>query len=325
MKSLLVTLLIFASVFVAYDYFAAPVGEKIIFKSMNTPSADSAPAVESSSDSKEISPVATSTPPPSSTEPNEQTGTASQMPSPPPTSSATTATSAASSVKQPVDESGFVPPNFSTMETLTKGWTVIPSSAFPRPVTLKKDAAFKMSAGSISVRAGTSATALAFAQGQLQLAPNATSTARAVVPVDDTDLKDLLLSGYEKWKVNRVAILRDAHLRRLARAKSAPTTPIVASSDTVDAAGKPVQSASGSYPLLVAHLKSGEVTEIKAENVKRWGDAVATNWEGKPAYAVPVSCEVNTIFGLQPVDAQAIVVNGRVKGWFYSGSGEPVP
>ena len=32
-----------------------------------------------------------------------------------------------------------------------------------------------------------------------------------------------------------------------------------------------------------------------------------------------------TVFGLQPTEAQAIVSGGRVKGWFYTGSGEPVP
>lgn len=326
MKALFFTLFIFASLFVAYDYFGMPVGQKLIFKSLNQ-------AAEATQDSGSSSPADTETAPASShttaadsstatPEPNAEPSTGSQMSA---SSSSSTTSTAAPTTKPVVDPSGFVPPNFSSMETLTKGWSVIPASAFPRPVTLKKDAAFKMSAGSITVKAGTSATALAFAQGQLQLAPNATSTARAVVSVDDTDLKDLLLSGYEKWKVARVSILRDAHLRRLARATSAPSTPVVAGSNTVDAAGKPVQSASGSYPLLVAHLKSGEVTEIKAENVKRWGDAVATTWEGKPAYAVPVSCEVSTIFGPQPVDAQAIIVSGRVKGWFYSGSGEPVP
>lgn len=326
MKSLFITLLLFAVAVAAFDYFGNPPGQKFIFKSLNTPApedAEDSPPQSPASTATTTVPTESSSPAAPSSEPAPATAAPSTSPMPSTAGSASGSTSTQPATA--ADPSGFVAPSFSPMEALTKGWSVIPASAFPRPVTLKKDAQFKMGAGSITVRAGTSATALAFAQGQLQLAPNATSTARSVVSVDDTDLKELLLSGYEKWKVNRVAILRDAHLRRLARAKEVTTAPVAASSTTVDAAGKPVQSASGSYPLLVAHLKSGEVTEIKAENVKRWGDAVATTWEGKPAYAVPVSCEVNTIFGLQPVDAQAIIVAGRVKGWFYSGSGEPVP
>jgi hypothetical protein len=34
---------------------------------------------------------------------------------------------------------------------------------------------------------------------------------------------------------------------------------------------------------------------------------------------------VNTVFGLQPVEVKAVVQKGRVTGWFYAGSGEPVP
>lgn len=35
MKALLITILIFAGAFTAYDYFLAPPGQKIIFKKLN--------------------------------------------------------------------------------------------------------------------------------------------------------------------------------------------------------------------------------------------------------------------------------------------------
>ena len=47
--------------------------------------------------------------------------------------------------------------------------------------------------------------------------------------------------------------------------------------------------------------------------------------EGKPAWSIKVQADVDTVFGLQPAEAQALVRDGRVKGWFYTGSGEPVP
>jgi hypothetical protein len=313
MKSLFITLLVFAAAIAAFDFFGSPPGQKFLFKHLNE-----GVVVEEPTDSAKS--AATAAP---VTDPAEA---ASTPPTPSPTMTAPAPVAAVPEVmpKKPVDPSGFIEPNFQPMEKLTSGWTVIPSSAFPRPVTLKKDAPFKMSAGSSVIRAGTATVALAFAQGKLQLAPSAGSSARAVVEVDDTDLKDLLLKGYETWKVNRIAILKDAHLRRLARAKAAPA-PVAASSASIDPAGKPVQNIDGKYPLLVEHLKSGEVTELKLDNIHRWGDAVATTHEEKPAYSILVQADVNTIFGLQPVEIKAIVQGGRVAGWFYAGSGEPVP
>ena len=47
--------------------------------------------------------------------------------------------------------------------------------------------------------------------------------------------------------------------------------------------------------------------------------------QGKPGWAVKVGCNVKTVFGLQPTEAQALVLNGKVVGWYYTGSGEEVP
>jgi hypothetical protein len=47
--------------------------------------------------------------------------------------------------------------------------------------------------------------------------------------------------------------------------------------------------------------------------------------EGKAAWSIKVQADVETVFGLQPAEAQALVRDGRVKGWYYTGSGEPVP
>jgi hypothetical protein len=318
MKSLFVTLLIFAAAIAAYDFFGSPPGQKFLFKHLNEgvvlDQAPGAPAIQTAA-----------TAPGTATEEPVSSTTAAPAPSPSlSTPVPAPMTSVPEVTKKTVDPSGFIEPNFETMEQLTQGWTNIPSNAFPRPVTLMKDAAFKMGVGSSTMRAGTSVIALAFAQGKLQLAPSASSNARSVVEMTDTDLQSLLITGYERWKVARVAILKDAHLRRLARAKAAPA-PIAANSASVDPAGKPVQEVGGKYPLLAAHLKSGEVTELKLENIHRWGDAEATVHEGKPAYSILVQADVSTIFGLQPVEIKAIVQGSRVAGWFYAGSGEPVP
>lgn len=319
MKSLFVTLLIFAAAFAAYDYFGAPVGAKILFKHLN------------------VKPVATAaTAPPASVEtpaeapptPVAQPTAASPTAEPAKPAPAAPPSAKPEVVDAPMTEaSGFTPPKYETLEALTAGWTKIPATAFPRPVTLLKDTLFKLSVGGSTIKAGAKAIALSLQGSQLTLAPTETSTARAEVPVDDTDLKTSISEGYERWKVARTEALRRLHERKLAAAKSGGPTlsALPAAAGSVDPSGKPVAAIDGSFPLLIAHLKSGEVTELKAENIRTWSDAVPFNHEGKPAWSVKVSAEVNTIFGLQPVEIMAVVRDGHVVGWYYTGTGEPVP
>ena len=211
-------------------------------------------------------------------------------------------------------------PRFEPIESLTKNWSVIPKSAFPRQVQLKKALPFKMSAGSSVLNAGATVTALGFDQGLLTLAPTAASSARATASLDDTDLKSILNDGYETWKAARTETLKKAYEQRLVTKAAAPEAPPAG-----DPSQAPVRGADGAYPLLVAHINSGDVNEIKAKNIHSWGEPESIQFEGKPAWAVKVQVDVETVFGLQPAEAQAIVSGGRVKGWFYTGSGEPVP
>jgi hypothetical protein len=40
---------------------------------------------------------------------------------------------------------------------------------------------------------------------------------------------------------------------------------------------------------------------------------------------VKVNFEAKTVFGPQPAEAQALILDGRVTGWYFTGSGEEVP
>jgi len=82
-----------------------------------------------------------------------------------------------------------------------------------------------------------------------------------------------------------------------------------------------VKDKDGTYPLLVASMKSGQVTEIKADIIKEWGEPVLA--EG--VWTVIVKYETNTMFGKFDTEAQAYVKNGAVEKWIYTGSGEVVP
>ncbi|MDB6118630.1 MAG: hypothetical protein JWO08_2411, partial [Verrucomicrobiaceae bacterium] len=181
----------------------------------------------------------------------------------------------------------------------------------------------KMGVGSSTMNAGASVVAVGFEGGQLVLAPTATSTARALAPIDDTDFKAVVEAGYVEWKAARTEMARRNFLATKARRDSPDAAPVAAGS--VDAGGKPVRGNNGAFPVLVASLTSGDVTELKLANIHHWDDPQPTMLEGKAAWSIKVQADVETVFGLQPVEVQALVRDGRVKGWFYTGSGEPVP
>jgi hypothetical protein len=319
MKSLFFTLLIIAAAFVAYDYFGAPPGQKMIFKSMNAgvPAASAAPSAQIPAAAKDEpielpkgKPVADAPP-----------GAATTAPAP----SATPPAPAPAAPPVP-DADGFTPPRFEPLEVLTKGWTFIPPSAFdpPRGLKLTKDVEFKLSAGSSKLAAGSTAYALGMANGVLTVAPAPTSPARAQVPLDDTDLKTILHEGYERWKPLRTAALKKIWERKRAMAAGGEPAGTTLAGST-DESGRPRQNADGSYDLLIASMKSGQVTEPKPENVKNWGQPTEQLIEGKNGWAVRVRYEAATIFGPMEVEAQALIVSGKVKGWYYTGSGEEVP
>ena len=309
MKALFFTIIVFAALFLGYDYFLAPAGTKVVFKSLNVaPPApvhpvESAPAVEK--------PVVVK---PVMSEPSAPSPAPAAPLSPAPAPVATAPATEAN---------GFTPPKFEPVEVLTANWTKIPASAFPRAVKLTKDAEFKMGAGTAKMAAGGAAVALAFDNGTLVIAPTETSPARAAVPLDATDLKSILTAAYENWKPLRTDMLRKLYERKLAALKSQGV--MLAPTGSLDAAGRPVRNPDGTYPVLLASMSSGQVTEVTPKNVHSWGEPTPAKIEGKDGWSIKVNYDATTIFGPMPVEAQALIINGRVKGWYYTGSGEEVP
>jgi hypothetical protein len=202
---------------------------------------------------------------------------------------------------------------------------MIPPNAFKpaRQVTLKRDLELSLRMGANSAKTSVKAGGKMFAVGHdsngLIVAPSPDSPMRGVVALDDTDLKETLTAWYENWKVGELARLKKAHEYRLAAAEAAKNAPVVAKG----AAGndKPVRDKDGSYPLLVASMKSGQVTEIKLDTIKEWGEPVL---EGD-VWKINVKYETMTMFGKFDTEAQAQIKNGVVQQWIYTGSGEVVP
>ncbi|WP_395748417.1 hypothetical protein [Prosthecobacter sp.] len=308
MKSLFVTLLILGGAFLAYDYFGAPPGKKLVFKSLNVPVKPKVVQAKPAKEEEEKPVVKEAMPEP----PKPAVVEAPKPVEPAPTKPAAPATTASSG------------PKFEPIENLTGNWLKIPQTAFPREVKLLQDTMFKMSVGASKVAAGGKAFAIGSEGGTIILAPTATSPARGQLPIDATDLKEQLNASYEKWKIVRAEELKAIAAKKALNASSAPVEAAPSSSEA-DAAGKPVRDSKGAFPLLVASMHRGQVTEIKPENVLDWNDPQPVMIQGRSGWAVKLTANVKTIFGLQPVEAQALVLNGKVTGWFYTGSGEEVP
>lgn len=221
-------------------------------------------------------------------------------------------------------EGEFVAPVFPPIEEAVKNWTAIPPSAFPRQVKLKRDLQLQMKIGNSTAATQVKAGGSIYAVGQegtdLLVSPTDTSPMRGKVGIDDTDLKEVLTEVYERWKVARTETLRRAHEFKLAAAERAKNAPAPTAGATASNE-KPARDADGTYPLLLASMKSGQVTEIKPDNIKEWGEPQMVDG----AWTVIVKYETQTMFGKFETEAQATIKSGRVEKWIYTGSGEVVP
>lgn len=221
-------------------------------------------------------------------------------------------------------EGEFVAPVFPPIEEAVKNWTAIPPSAFPRQVKLKRDLQLQMKIGNSTAATQVKAGGSIYAVGQegtdLLVSPTDKSPMRGKVGIDETDLKEVLTEVYERWKVARTETLRRAHEFKLAAAERAKNAPAPAAGATASN-DQPARDADGTYPLLLASMKSGQVTEIKPESIKEWGEPQMVDG----AWTVIVKYETQTMFGKFETEAQATIKNGRVEKWIYTGSGEVVP
>ena len=224
------------------------------------------------------------------------------------------------------DPSGYVPPKIPTVEERTQNWTVLPPSIFPRQVVMKRDLSLAMKIGNNSasrkVKAGEQLFAIGQEGGNILVAPTADSPMRGPVALDDTNIKEIVTAGYENWKIAYLASDRRAFDYRKSNPEAATKT-VASAKGKASPAGndKPSRDKDGTYPLLLASMKSGQVTEIKPDAIKEWGEPVLEDGIWK----VNVKYETMTMFGKFDTEAQAQIKNGVIEKWIYTGSGEVVP
>lgn len=224
------------------------------------------------------------------------------------------------------DPSGYVPPTIPSIEERTQNWTVIPPSIFPRQIVMKRDLNLAMKMGnntaSRKVKSGETLFAVSQEGTSILVAPTAASPMRGAVALEDTNLKEIIIAGYENWKVAYLASDRRSFDYRKANPDAGKPTVAVAKGKGATAGNdKPARDKDGTYPLLVASMKSGQVTEIKPDAIKEWGEPVLEDGIWK----VNVKYETMTMFGKFDTEAQAQIKNGVIEKWIYTGSGEVVP
>lgn len=221
-------------------------------------------------------------------------------------------------------EGEFVPPVFRTIEEITQNWTVIPKSVFPREVKIAREMEVKSTIGATKIPAGGKAFALGQEGENLVLAPSPESKFRGALAIADTDIKDIINAVYENYKVAETA--RTKRLFELKKEEA--LRPKVASNTKGGGSAsddKPAKDKDGTYPLLLASMKAGEVTDVKPDNIKKWGEVTREKVEGQDVWIVTVTFEATTPFGKFEQDANAQVKNSKVLKWIYAGSGEVIP
>jgi hypothetical protein len=308
LKSLFVTLLLLGGAFLAYDYYQAPRAEKVVFKDSPYPKLPAAPAVATPKPPEEKPLKGTAAIAANAPAPDVRSATVSSIPKP--------AEATAPAPKPSVSD--FTPPPIPDVAQATQNWTRIPPTAFPRPVTLTAPIVFISKFGSTQVPIGAEVTALSIQNGFVTHAPIAQSPLRASAPIDSTNLKAVLTAGYDAWRTRRI---EEAKLA----AKNRKPAAAVDQATLVSADGKPVQASDGTYPLLLASMQAGQVTEVTPNSIRRWGSPEQGNFKGQTCWILPVEYDAQTAFGKISSAAMAKVVGGKVAGWFYKGSEEPVP
>lgn len=242
-------------------------------------------------------------------------------------------------------------PEFRPLEEVVDHWKNIPASAFPRQVTLRAPVTLSVAGGLGTARleAGTQVVALSARGGILSIAPAIDSPVRGNVPLEQTDLKEVLGAIYESFQQKRreeVLTQRRAAQQELSRA-SAPVVEkepdliprnLISDGPAPPAAAearlgpKPPQNPDGTVPLMVASIrerqqaaaKAKRQSEPKLEDIRAWGPVRYQEIEGEPWWVGSVRYTAHTIFGEFPAEALALMRQGKVEKWIYAGTREPV-
>ena len=250
----------------------------------------------------------------------------------------------------PIEEK-YPMPEFQPIEQLVGNWKQIPPSAFPRKVTLKAKAKyiFAGGAGSSTAPAGANTFAISLSGENLVITPNTQSNVRGTISIDDTDYKEILGEEYEKYKQRKK---KEVYARRVRAREIAESEVELAqkTSSTNTSQSRPNQVTSisripkdqlsdyeneigempeadndGRVPIMVSSIRSGAVSEIRLNEISYWGPIRYEIVDNRAYWTATVNYKTTSLFGTFPTEAMALMRNGKVENWLYTGSLEEVP
>ena len=250
----------------------------------------------------------------------------------------------------PIEEK-YPMPEFQPIEQLVGNWKQIPPSAFPRKVTLKAKAKyiFAGGAGSSTAPAGAKTFAISLSGENLVITPNTQSKVRGTISIDDTDYKEILGEEYEKYKQrkNKEVYARRVRAREIAESEvelaqktssnntsqsrpnqvtSISRIPKDQLSDYENEIGEmPEADNDGRVPIMVSSIRSGAVSEIRLNEISYWGPIRYEIVDNRAYWTATVNYKTTSLFGTFPTEAMALMRNGKVENWLYTGSLEEVP
>jgi len=81
----------------------------------------------------------------------------------------------------------------------------------------------------------------------------------------------------------------------------------------------------GRVPIMMRSIRSGDVSEIRLNEISYWGPIRYEIVDNRAYWTATVNYKTTSLFGTFPTEAMALMRNGKVENWLYTGSLEEVP
>lgn len=222
-------------------------------------------------------------------------------------------------------------PAFESLESIVDNWREVPQRAYPEMVTLKKPVELELTidgkvSGKSTLRVGQQAYPVALEGGKLIVSGRpGDTTLRGEIAVEDTDFKDQIRQTYEAWKTRQAGRVHKLRKEEKQRLLAASGKVVEAPDAKVSLLGEePEVDPDGSVSIMRESIRSGQVKEIQLDNIDYWRWNGYEEIGGAGYWTGVVGYRANTIFGEINAEGKALIRNGRVVRWIYSGSEEEI-
>ena len=87
----------------------------------------------------------------------------------------------------------------------------------------------------------------------------------------------------------------------------------------------PEAETDGQIQIMARSIRSRDVSEIKLNEISYWGPIRYEIVDNQAYWTATVNYKTTSLFGTFPTEAMALMRNGKVENWLYTGSLEEVP